>query len=109
MFFVKRLLVEEIKANQIKQKEEEQKKYEEQQQRQSNCRLPCLKILDLSLSSSDKKLVFARYNNWIMIPWFCISALFDPPLSENTIERFVCKILLGNKIFIQRISLGNAL
>jgi len=82
------LLAEEIKANQIKQREEQQKNYEEQQQRQSNCRLPCIKILDITLSSSDKKLIFARYNNWIMIPWFCIGALFEPPLSESTIERF---------------------
>jgi len=87
--FFLRLLAEEIKTNQIKQKEEQEKKYEEQQQRQSNCPLPCIRIIDISLSS-DKKLIFARYNNWIMIPWFCISALFDPSLSENTIERFVC-------------------
>ncbi len=89
ILFVQRLLAEEMKANQIKQQEEQQKKYEEQQQRQSNCPLPCIRIIDISLSS-DKKLIFARYNNWIMIPWFCISALFDPSLSENTIERFVC-------------------
>jgi hypothetical protein len=89
ILFVQRLLAEEMKANQIKQQEEQQKKYEEQQQRQSNCRLPCLKILDLQFPS-DKKLIFARYNHWIMIPWFCISALFDPALSESTIERFVC-------------------
>jgi hypothetical protein len=44
------------------------------------------------LLPSCKKLIFARYNNWVMIPWFCISALFDPPLSESTIERFVCWI-----------------
>ncbi len=107
---IQRLLAEEIKANQIKQKEELQKKYEEQQQRQSNCRLPCIRMIDIPLSS-DKKLIFARYNHWIMIPWFCISALFDPPLSENTIERFVCstkfdKTKLLNSVFF---SLGNAL
>ncbi len=84
-----RLLAEEIKANQIKQKEEQQEKYEQQQQRHSNCRLPCVRIIDISLPSY-KKIIFARYNKWIMIPWFCISALFDPPLSQSTIERFVC-------------------
>ncbi|CAF0747660.1 unnamed protein product [Rotaria sordida] len=81
------LLAEEIKANQIKQKEEQRKKYEEQQQYQSNCRLPCVRIIDIPLLSS-KKLIFARYNNWVMMPWFSISTLFNPPLSENTIERF---------------------
>lgn len=83
-----RLLAEELKANQLKEKEELQRKYDEEQQRQSNCRLPCIQIIHVP--SSNKKLIFARYNHWIMIPWFCISALFDPPLSENTIERFVC-------------------
>ena len=82
---VQRLLAEELKANEIKQKEELQKLYNEQNQ--SNCRLPCIRTIDIP--SSDKKLIFARYNHWIMIPWFCLSALFDPPLSENTIERFV--------------------
>ncbi|CAF3583673.1 unnamed protein product [Adineta steineri] len=81
------LLAEEIKANSIKEKEEQQKKYEEEQQRQLNCRLPCIRIIDILLPSCTK-LIFARYKNWVMIPWFCISSLFDPPLSENTIERF---------------------
>ncbi|UJR27801.1 hypothetical protein I4U23_009071 [Adineta vaga] len=81
------LLAEEIKANQLKQREEQEKKYEEEQQRQSNCRLPCIRIIDIP-SSSYKRLIFTRYNNWIMIPWFCISSLFEPSLSESTIERF---------------------
>ncbi|CAF1629926.1 unnamed protein product, partial [Adineta ricciae] len=81
------LLAEEIEANQLKQKEEQKKKYEEEQQRQSNCRLPCVRIIDI-FSSTPKKLIFARYNKWVMIPWFCISSLFEPPLSESTIERF---------------------
>lgn len=108
MFF-ERLLAEEIKANQIKQKEEEQKKYQEQQQNQSNCHLPCLKIVDLPLLT-NRKLIFARYNQWIMIPWFCISSLFDPSLSESTIERFVCQISRKNSISkIKEFSLGNVI
>ncbi|CAF1286216.1 unnamed protein product [Adineta ricciae] len=82
-----KLLAEEIEANELKQKEEQKKKYEEEQQRQSNCRLPCIRIIDI-FSPTPKKLIFARYNKWVMIPWFCISSLFEPPLSESTIERF---------------------
>ncbi|CAF1378537.1 unnamed protein product [Rotaria magnacalcarata] len=81
------LLAEELKANQRQQKEEQRKKHEEQQQCQSNCRLPCIRIIDIPFLS-DKKLIFARYNNWVMLPWFSISDLFHPSLSENTIERF---------------------
>lgn len=39
-----------------------------------------------------------------MVPWFCISALFDPPLSESTIERFVgleYRIDLGSLIVVR--------
>ena len=98
---IRRLLAEEIKAKQLKESEELQRKYDEEQQRQSNCRLPCIRTIDLP--SSNKKLIFARYNHWIMIPWFCISALFDPALSENTIERFVsllCSIEIHSFILI---------
>lgn len=73
------LLAQEIAANQLKQKHKHGRKSNE------NSSLPYTKIFSLP---STKTLIFARYKNWIMIPWFCISALFDPPLCEATIERF---------------------
>ncbi|CAF4512427.1 unnamed protein product, partial [Rotaria socialis] len=81
------LLAEELKANQRQQKEEQRKKYEKQQQCHLDCRLPCIRIIDIPFLS-DKKLIFARYKNWVMVPWFSISDLFRPSLSESTIQRF---------------------
>ena len=79
-----RLLIEEIKACQLKRQEEQEKL----RQREITRDLPAIRIFDIP-SSPSKQLIFARYNNWVMVPWFSISTLFEPPLAESTIERFV--------------------
>jgi len=57
---------------------------------QTKCSLPSSTLTKVVMINEYDKIIFARYNSYIMLPWFTISNILNE-LNEEKIKNFVKK------------------